>query len=375
MGAVIEPEDSTGCAGRRSAPARTGPSGTATCTDRRVDRSAPDRAKVGGTAGGHVGSRPTRPVPSGPAHRSGTCPFVAVPQRGVPAERSLMSFDASVAHRAAVDPSSPVADVHPEGPAARRRRRPPRRAPRGRHPRRRPRPGLRRRHQGRRHRRPGRLPDEHVHQARPRATPRWPARTAPPSSRSTPRRPPGPASGRPSRAPTCSSTSATATASRTRTTPSLDPLQGERARPQPHARRRQHEDEVLRRVLRADRTSRWRRTRSSSSTTSATRPAAPSPGGRTRRSRWPRSASTTSAAASSGRARRSVFAETLGNASYVIRGLFASNKTMGQIFWSAPNRTGTYRSPSTRCGRPGTGWSWTRGAPASTTARSPATSR
>ncbi len=38
-----------------------------------------------------------------------------------------------------------------------------------------------------------------------------------------------------------------------------------------------------------------------------------------------------------------VFAETLGNAAYVIRGLFASNKTMGQIFWSAPNRTGTYR--------------------------------
>ncbi len=38
-----------------------------------------------------------------------------------------------------------------------------------------------------------------------------------------------------------------------------------------------------------------------------------------------------------------VFAETLGNASYVIRGLFASNKTMRQIFWSAPNKTGTYK--------------------------------
>jgi hypothetical protein len=39
-----------------------------------------------------------------------------------------------------------------------------------------------------------------------------------------------------------------------------------------------------------------------------------------------------------------VFAETLGNASYVIRGLFASNKSMAAIFWSAPNKTGTYRS-------------------------------
>jgi hypothetical protein len=38
-----------------------------------------------------------------------------------------------------------------------------------------------------------------------------------------------------------------------------------------------------------------------------------------------------------------VFAETLGNASYVIRGLFATNRTMSQIFWSAPNRTGTYK--------------------------------
>ncbi len=38
-----------------------------------------------------------------------------------------------------------------------------------------------------------------------------------------------------------------------------------------------------------------------------------------------------------------VFAETLGNASYVIKGLFATNRTMSQIFWSAPNRTGTYK--------------------------------
>jgi hypothetical protein len=39
-----------------------------------------------------------------------------------------------------------------------------------------------------------------------------------------------------------------------------------------------------------------------------------------------------------------VFAETLGNASYVIRGLFSTNKSMAAIFWSAPNKTGTYRS-------------------------------
>ena len=38
-----------------------------------------------------------------------------------------------------------------------------------------------------------------------------------------------------------------------------------------------------------------------------------------------------------------VFAETLGNASYVIKGLFATNRTMSQIFWSAPNRTITYK--------------------------------
>jgi hypothetical protein len=39
-----------------------------------------------------------------------------------------------------------------------------------------------------------------------------------------------------------------------------------------------------------------------------------------------------------------VFAETLGNASYVIKGLFATNRTMSQIFWSAPNKTYTYRT-------------------------------
>jgi hypothetical protein len=40
---------------------------------------------------------------------------------------------------------------------------------------------------------------------------------------------------------------------------------------------------------------------------------------------------------------KTVFAETLGNASYVIRSLFTTNRTMSQIFWAAPNKTGTYK--------------------------------
>lgn len=40
---------------------------------------------------------------------------------------------------------------------------------------------------------------------------------------------------------------------------------------------------------------------------------------------------------------RVVLAETLGKARYVINGLWGSNKTMSEIFWSAPNRVGTYR--------------------------------
>ena len=40
---------------------------------------------------------------------------------------------------------------------------------------------------------------------------------------------------------------------------------------------------------------------------------------------------------------RVVLAETLGKARYVLNGLWGSNKTMSEIFWSAPNRVGTYR--------------------------------
>ena len=40
---------------------------------------------------------------------------------------------------------------------------------------------------------------------------------------------------------------------------------------------------------------------------------------------------------------KTVFAETLGSASYIIRGLFTTSRTMLQIFWSAPNRTWSYR--------------------------------
>ena len=41
---------------------------------------------------------------------------------------------------------------------------------------------------------------------------------------------------------------------------------------------------------------------------------------------------------------KTVFAETLGSASYIIRSLFTSSKTMLQIFWSSPDRTRTYSS-------------------------------
>lgn len=40
---------------------------------------------------------------------------------------------------------------------------------------------------------------------------------------------------------------------------------------------------------------------------------------------------------------RVVLAETLGKARYALRGLWESDKTMAQIFWSAPNRVGTYK--------------------------------
>ncbi len=50
---------------------------------------------------------------------------------------------------------------------------------------------------------------------------------------------------------------------------------------------------------------------------------------------------------------RTVFAETLGSASYIIRGLFTTSRTMLQIFWSAPNRTWTYRSSFASVRTPG----------------------
>jgi hypothetical protein len=40
---------------------------------------------------------------------------------------------------------------------------------------------------------------------------------------------------------------------------------------------------------------------------------------------------------------KAVFAETLGNASYIIRQLFATDRTMFQIFWAAPSKTGAYQ--------------------------------
>jgi hypothetical protein len=50
---------------------------------------------------------------------------------------------------------------------------------------------------------------------------------------------------------------------------------------------------------------------------------------------------------------KAVFAETLGNASYVIRGLFTTNRTISEIFWSAPNRTWSYRTSFASARTPG----------------------
>ncbi len=41
---------------------------------------------------------------------------------------------------------------------------------------------------------------------------------------------------------------------------------------------------------------------------------------------------------------RAVFAETLGNAAYIIRNLFGTSRTMLQIFWTSPDRTYSHRS-------------------------------
>lgn len=41
---------------------------------------------------------------------------------------------------------------------------------------------------------------------------------------------------------------------------------------------------------------------------------------------------------------KTVFAETLGRASYIIKYLFTSSRTMSQIFWASPDRTYSYRS-------------------------------
>ena len=54
---------------------------------------------------------------------------------------------------------------------------------------------------------------------------------------------------------------------------------------------------------------------------------------------------------------RTVFAETRGMASFIIKGLFTTSRTMYQIFWSSPSRTYTYRSALVSVRTPGArGW-------------------
>ncbi|HYN49189.1 MAG TPA: hypothetical protein VER83_10010 [Candidatus Nanopelagicales bacterium] len=50
---------------------------------------------------------------------------------------------------------------------------------------------------------------------------------------------------------------------------------------------------------------------------------------------------------------KTVFAETLYDASYIIRGLFTTDRTMLEIFWSAPNRTETYKASFASVRTPG----------------------
>jgi len=50
---------------------------------------------------------------------------------------------------------------------------------------------------------------------------------------------------------------------------------------------------------------------------------------------------------------QTVFAETLYDASYVISSLFATDRTMLEIFWSAPNRTETYKASFASVRTPG----------------------
>lgn len=50
---------------------------------------------------------------------------------------------------------------------------------------------------------------------------------------------------------------------------------------------------------------------------------------------------------------KAVFAETLGSAAYIIRGLFTTNQTIGQIFWSSPDHTWTYRTSFASVRTPG----------------------
>ena len=113
--------------------------------------------------------------------------------------------------------------------------------------------------------------------ARPSRTPPSPARTAPPSRRSSAPTPRGPRSRPPPRARTSSSTSATATGIPARTAPST-PTARTASGLNRVVRQRQQQRQVLRRDVRRA-ASTWRRTPWSCSTTCATRRATPSRAG------------------------------------------------------------------------------------------------
>ena len=113
-----------------------------------------------------------------------------------------------------------------------------------------------------------------------------------------------------------------------------------RVRTQQVRRAREQQQQVLRRVLRQDPAS-CRRTRSSSSTASATPRATRSGAARTRPSRPPRSASTTTAPGSCARRLGRVFANGIDSISSIIRSLLTTDRPIGPDLPGRSAWTGT----------------------------------
>ena len=190
----------------------------------------------------------------------------------------------------------------------------------------------------------------------PSATPRRPAPTARPWSRSTARTRPGPGSRRRPRARRSSSTSATATARPARTAPS------------PGTRRTASGSTRRPATATATRSITASTTSGPQHQAGAERGRHPQPPvlrlgqlrvglGRTRPRRSPSSASTTTAPASCAPAPGRSSPRGSPSASYILYGLFKTNRTIGAIFKSSSNWSGAYDFKFQSSGTPGyTAW-------------------